>query len=339
MSGRWLTRIAAALLFVSLAWSTLPRLIAIVNNARTLLPLSYEARRERQMGPWYASIERLRRELPKNEQVALIAPPRDLDAAVFANYYLYPIRTRIYAGRNAYRNAAPDPTRPRILVAVNASHAERTNYEILRDRDLRAGHRVVTMPQLSEPATTFILPLAASAEGPSPDTFVTEATLANPNATPAAVRVTFWPNGVARTITIPPHTTAAYYDFVYELFGIMGRGWMRVESSQPLRGAFYFANRGRGDATLLPNANHRATHLFAFGGGYRDGKLFVVNTNEVPTLATVNGEPIPLMPHDLLVRPVASVPDVTGNVYVFLTTRELNGKTDFEWAAGFPSDK
>ena len=43
MSGRWLTRIAAALLFVSLATSTLPRLIAIVNNARTLLPLPYEA--------------------------------------------------------------------------------------------------------------------------------------------------------------------------------------------------------------------------------------------------------------------------------------------------------
>jgi hypothetical protein len=45
MSGRLLTRIAAAVLFVSLAASTLPRLIAIVNNARTLLPLAYESRR------------------------------------------------------------------------------------------------------------------------------------------------------------------------------------------------------------------------------------------------------------------------------------------------------
>ena len=107
MSGRWLMRIAAALLFLSLAASTLPRLIAIVNDARTLLPLPYEARREQQMGPWYASIETLRHELPKKEQVALVAPPRDLDAAVFANYYLYPIRTRIFAGRNAYRNAVP----------------------------------------------------------------------------------------------------------------------------------------------------------------------------------------------------------------------------------------
>ena len=98
---------AAALLFVSLGASTLPRLIAIVNDARTLLPLPYEARREQQMGPWYASIETLRHELPKKEQVALVAPPRDLDAAVFANYYLYPIRTRIFAGRNAYRNAVP----------------------------------------------------------------------------------------------------------------------------------------------------------------------------------------------------------------------------------------
>ena len=117
MSVRWLTRIAAALLFVSLAASTLPRLVAIVNNARTLWPLPYEARREHQMGPWYASIEKLRRELPKKEQIALIAPPRDLDAAIFANYYLYPIRTRLFAGRNAYRNAAPDRTRPAILRA------------------------------------------------------------------------------------------------------------------------------------------------------------------------------------------------------------------------------
>ncbi|MGA8807187.1 MAG: hypothetical protein WB973_04865 [Thermoanaerobaculia bacterium] len=338
MSARWLTRIAAALLFMSLAATTLPRLIAIVNNAWTLLPLSYEMRRERQMGAWYASIETLRAELPKKEQVALIAPPRDPDAAVFANYYLYPIRTRLFAGRNAYRNAAPDPTRPNVIVAVNAAHAERTTYDVLRDRDLRAGHRVAAVPQLSDPATTFILPIAASVDGPSPDTFLIEATLVNPSAAPAAIRVTFWPKGLVRTITIPARGTAAYYDFVYQLFGTMSSGWMRVESPQPVRGAFYFANRGRGDATLLPNANHPATHLFPFTL-YRDSKLFVVNPNDVLTVATVNGEPIPLMPHDVLVRPVATTPEVAGNVYAFLTTRELNGKTNFEWAAWFPWEK
>jgi hypothetical protein len=329
MSGHWLTRIAAALLFVSLAASTLPRLIAIVNNARTLLPLTYEARRERQMGPWYASIEKLRHELPKKEQVALIAPPRDLDAAVFANYYLYPIRTRLFAGRNAYRNATPDPTRPNIIVAVNATVAERTEYDILRDRDLRAGHRVVTMPQLSDPTTTFILPLASSVDGPSPDTFLIEATLANPNATPAEVRVTFWPKGLVRMITIPAHATAAYYDFVYQLFGIMSIGWMRVESSQPLRGAFYFANRGRGDATLLPNASE-ATAI-APGALYRDTKLFIINPKDTRATAILNGESIPLDPHAFISKPVESLPVVSGDVYAFVTTRELNGRTNFLW--------
>lgn len=338
MNGRWLTRIAAALLFVSLAASTLPRLVTIVNNARTLLPLPYEARRERQMGPWYASIETLRRELPKKEQVALIALPRDLDSAVFANYYLYPIRTRLFAGRNSYRNAAPDRTRPAIVVAVNASRAERTEYDILRDRDLAAGRRIVTAPELSAPATNFVLPLAASLDGPSPDTFLIEATLANPNAVPAVVRVTFWPKGLVRTITIPAHGTAAYYDFVYQLFGIMNSGWMRVESSRPLRAAFYFANRGRGDATLLPNVTQSATHIFAFDL-FREGKLFVLNPNDTQTVATVDKEEIPLMPHDVLVRPISNMPDVTGNVYVFVTTRELNGKTYFHWAAHFPWEK
>jgi hypothetical protein len=332
MSGRWLTRIAAALLFVSLAWSTLPRLIAIVTNARTLLPLSYEARRERQMGPWYASIEKLRRELPKNEQVALIAPPRDLDAAVFANYYLYPIRTRIYAGRNAYRNAAPDPTRPRILVAVNASHAERTNYEILRDRDLRAGHRVVTMPQLSEPATTFILPIAASLDGPAPDTFLIEAVITNTSAQKSFLQATFMPRLVVRRFTLDAGATVSYYDLVYQLFGVPGIGWMDIQSTAPVRAAFYFVNRGRGDATLLPISMVSALKgRIPPGPLYRDNKLFVFNPYWMPTVATIAGETFPMMPGQLISQPIQSVPVVSGDVYAFVTTRELNGRTDFLW--------
>lgn len=330
MSGRWLTRIAAALLFVSLAASTLPRLIAIVNNARTLLPLQYEARRERQMGAWYASIEKLRSELPKKEQIALIAPPRDHDSAVFANYYLYPIRTRLFAGRNAYRNAAPDPTRPAIVVAVNASHAERTEYDILRTRDLAAGRRIVTEPELSAPMTTFILPLAASLDGPSPHTFLVEATLANPNAVPAEVHVAFWPKGLTRTIVIPARTTKTYYDFVYQLFGIMNSGWMRVDSSQPLRGAFYFANRGRGEATLMPNAIGDATNI-APAPLHRDTKLFVINPKDSRATVILNGESIPLDPHAFISRPIETLPAVSGDVYAFVTTRELNGRTDFLW--------
>jgi hypothetical protein len=330
MSGRWLTRIAAAVLFVSLAASTLPRLVAIVNNARSMLPLSYEARRERQMGAWYASVETLRRELPKKERIALIAPPRDLDAAVFASYYLYPIRTRIYAGRNAYRNATPDPTRPKMIVAVNATRAERTEYTTLRDRDLRGGHRVVSTPQLSAPATAFVLPVAASLDGPSPDTFVIEATLANPNAVAAEVRVAFWPKGLVRIIAIPPRATVAYYDFAYQLFGNLDVGFMRIESSQPLRAAFYFANRGRGDATLLPNAITSAAAI-APSPLYRDTKLFVINPKEARSSVILNGESIPLDPHAFVVRPIDSLPVVSGDVYAFVTTRELNGRTDFLW--------
>jgi hypothetical protein len=330
MSGRWLTRGAAALLFVSLAVSTLPRLVAIVNNARTLLPLPYEARRERQMGPWYASVEKLRAELPKKEQVALIAPPRDLDAAVFANYYLYPIRTRIFGGRNAYRNAAPDQTRPAVIVAVNAAGAERTEYDILRGRDLAAGRRIVAAPELSAPTTAFVVPLAASLDGPSPDTFLIEATLVNPGDAPAAVRVTFWPRGLVRTVIIPPRDTRTYYDFLYQLFGIMNRGWMGVESSQPIQTAFYFANRGRGDATLLPKAV-TATTAIVPAPLHRDTKLFVLNPKETRAAVILDGESISLDPHAFISRSIESLPVIGGDVYAFVTTRELNGRTDFLW--------
>jgi len=333
MSNRSLVpRIACALLFLSLAATTLPRLVVIVDNARTLLPLPYEARRERQMGPWYASVEALRREQPRHEPVALVAAPRDFDSAVFANYYLYPIRTRIFVGRNNYRNAAPDPTRPKTIVAVTADRVARTAYDVLRDRDLRAGRRVVTTPELSEPSAAFVLPIAASIDGPSPETFVIEATLVNPNPASAEVRVTFWPKGITSTMTIAPGTTAAYYDFVHQLFGVMDRGWMRVDSSAPLRAAFYFANRGRGDATLLPNIAGAATAI-AVAPLYRDTKLFVLNPSDMQATAVVDDESIPLPPHAFISRPITRAPRVGGNVYSFATTRELNGRTDFLWPA------
>jgi hypothetical protein len=141
--------------------------------------------------------------------------------------------------------------------------------------------------------------------------------------------VTFWPKGLVRTITIPPHATAAYYDFVFQLFGILNSGWMRVESSQPLRAAFYFVNRGRGDATLLPNATEGTG--IAAAPLHRDSKLVVINAKETRATVVVNGESIPLDPHAFISKPIASLPAVTGDVFAFVTTRELNGRTDFLW--------
>lgn len=333
MNGRSLIpRVAGALLFLSLVATTLPRLIALVENARTLMPLSYEGRRERQMGAWYASIQKLRRELPANEPVALITTQRDIDSAVFANYYLFPIHTKLFIGRDNYRNAANDPTLPKTIVYVTADHAERTTYDVLRDRDLRAGTRVVSAPKLSEPLTTFILPIAGSLDGPAPETFVIEATLVNSGPSPAEVRMTFWPKGTVRTITIAPGVTASYYDFVYQLFGVLDRGWMQIDTAQPLRAAFYFANRGRGDATLLPNAGSAATNIAA-APLHRDTKLFVINPSERTATAVIADKSIPIAPHAFVSWPVTAVPRVRGDVYAFVTTRELNGKTDFLWPA------
>lgn len=333
-----IARSACTFLLLSLAVSTLPRLFLLTREAVELRPLSYEARRERQMGPWYTSIQTLRRTLPKKESVALIAAPRDTEAGVFANYYLYPIRTRLFSGRNAFRNAAPDPTRPNAIVAVTASHAEVTTYDALRDRDLRAGQRVVRAPKLSEPLYSFVLPIAASIEGPAPETFVIEATLtdarsnqtASDASTPNKILVTLWPKNDSREVQLAPGATVTYYDLVHQLFGAMESGWIRIGSSHPLRAAFYFVNRGRGDATLLPNAQAVAAQIAA-APLFRDSKLFLLNTSDVPVMTTTGAESISLPPHAIISRPITSIPPVHGNVYAFITTRELNGKTDFLW--------
>lgn len=282
------------------------------------------------MGQWFVSIETLRRTLPRAEPVALIATARDAEAAVFANYYLYPIRTRLFAGRDGYRDAAPDPTRPKTIVAFTAGRAERTTYDVIRDRDLRAGQRVVVTPHLSEPLSRFILPIAASIDGPAPETFVIEATIMNPNSVPSDVRVAFLPRGMVRTIRIAPGATVSYYDFVHQLFGVMENGWIDAGSTQPLRTAFYFVNRGRGDATLLPNVTGGAMKIPS-GPLYRDSKLFVLNPYWIPTVAIVDGEVFPMKSGDFMSRSITAVPKVGGDVYAYVATREMNGKTDFLW--------
>ncbi|MEA2237592.1 MAG: hypothetical protein QOC81_2316 [Thermoanaerobaculia bacterium] len=335
-------RIVCALLLLSLAAATLPRLLVFAHDAWTMLPLSCEARRERQMGSWYSSIQSLRRTLPKKEPVALIAARRVSDAGIFANYYLYPIRTRLFASRDDFRNAANDADRPKTIVAVTAERAERDTYEVLRDRELRAGRRVVTSPQLSEPATSFVLPIAASLDGAAPETYVIEATLADQNGSTAhnplmerlpltnEVRVTFWPKGQTTILRIGDGETVLYYDLVYQLFGVMESGWVRIESTLPLRAAFYFVNRGHADATRLPDVQRAATRI-ASEPLHRDSKLYLLNFGDAIAPTTVGAEMIPITPHAIVSKPITSIPPVSGNVFAFVTTRELNGKTDFLW--------
>jgi len=64
---------------------------------------------------------------------------------------------------------------------------------------------------------------------------------------------------------------------------------------------------------------------------FRDSKLFFFNPYWLPTVATIGDETFPMKPGDLISRPIQTVPVVTGDVYAFVTTRELNGRTDFLW--------
>jgi hypothetical protein len=57
----------------------------------------------------------------------------------------------------------------------------------------------------------------------------------------------------------------------------------------------------------------------------------VINPKDSRATVILNGESIPLDPHAFVSRPIETLPAVSGDVYAFVTTRELNGRTDFLW--------
>src|SRR5438093_1482160 len=88
------------LLLASVIIPTLPRLVEMLRIARELWPLPIEARREKLMPESYAAIEKIRREVPPNERIALVGVSRpSLDEALFVNYYLYPHPTNVLRSR------------------------------------------------------------------------------------------------------------------------------------------------------------------------------------------------------------------------------------------------
>ena len=159
-----------------------------------------------------------------------------------------------------------------------------------------------------------------------------EATIVNSSAQRAFVDAYFLPKREVRHFTIESGATVSYYDLVHQLFGVTDSGWMSISSTAPVRAAFYFVNRGRGDATLLPMdlRTARAARIPP-GPLYRDNKLFLLNPFSVLTTVTVDGATFLMQPGDLIIRPIRSVPAVSGDVYAFVTTRELNGRTNFLW--------
>jgi hypothetical protein len=245
-------RAALPLLVLALAWRSAPQLLELVRGAWQLQRLPFGARRARVNGPLPADVAKIKAAIPYDEPIALIGPGDNDWPAIFANYYGYPWRTRLYRDLDEYRLATGDPARPRHIATVSDAGARVATYPELRDVRLRAGGRVVREGALKPAPRTFFIPLAGSVDGPPPDSYVTEADFANDGASAVQVRMTLLPEQMVRMLTIAPRGRASFYDLVYESFGIMEVRAVRVEADGPLRAGIWYVNRGRGEAAALP---------------------------------------------------------------------------------------
>lgn len=328
---RLLLRIAGATTLVSLVWAAWGPLVSSIGDTIRLQPLAYTERRVRKLGPFYSSVLRLRTQVGPDEPLALITADANVDAALFANYYLYPHPLRIYPGRAAYRNSAADPSRPRTLVEVG-DLVERTTYGEMRNRELRTQPRLSTALPLSEPRRRFVIPIAASIDGPFPDTYVLEGTMQNQGESAAMVEIQFFPSDRTSRITIPPRSSFGWYDLIYQQFGVMQIGWLEVRSSEPVAGVFAFVNRGRSDVVSLPLDVHAGPQLAGSVSG-RDTKLWLLNLRNQPVTAGIGSDAITVNAHDLVARPLSGpIPVIRAEgIYAFASTRNEEGLTRFLW--------
>lgn len=318
-------RLLFAALLVSTIAASAPRLARTAGLALSMRGLPYRERRERLMGPFFPSIEKVLRATPPDEPLALVMPHgQSIDAALFFDYYAYPRRTRVYAGSRFY---AADAKAPRTVVRIG-DVAELSSYPAMRFDDLQRLGPVVHDPPLRDAGTHSIVPLAASIDGVMPSRYVIEATLAAEK--PAQVTLTFWPRGIVKTLTVDRERR--FLDLVYEVFGVLDRGWLEVESTEPLRASFALATPGAGASEVaIVREVPRAPLRIAAGR-----QLWLVNPGGVAAALRVNGGGDFVAPHDTVSRPIAcpcaiEVANADGRIYAFATEKLPDGSTRFFW--------
>lgn len=332
MTSAAVRRILFAILFLSLARVTAPQLWRGVRESMRLLPKSYAERQAHVNGPFYAAVRRLKTELPPGEPFALILrQSRDIDIAVFVNYYLYPAKSRIYSDLGLYRN---DPKKPQIVVGVDSTREPQVKW--LPYPELRAEHTgtdfiVKDIAATSEPLQAFDVPLVCSLDGPAPEWYVTEAVIENGNDAPARVRMELLPQRKTFELTIEPRGRMIANDLVYQAFKVMDQGWLRVQSDRPVRAGFWFVNRGRRMPVPL--------HLMSYGKSSRvnapkGAKFYVVNPSEVALMAKLpHGEffvgGLQYISGSTPASPMTATSDAP--FYTFATWRGSNGETFFGW--------
>jgi hypothetical protein len=327
-------RVAAALLFLSLAWTTAPALLRFTREAAALRMMPLETRREMVMGDFYRNTRRIVASVKPGEPLALV--PRaygrgERDLATFFNYYAYPHPTRTFLGREEYALSSADPKRPKTIVGFSGT-PHLTTYEALRARDLAGAPAIVRdKPLPADARREMIVPFVASIDGPPPDTYTVEAIFASDAA--AHVDMTFFPSGVTKRIEL--RGTQSFVDLVYETASTMGLGWMRIRSDVPLRAAFWFVNRGTDASTPLPIIDALPSMPLRFPA-IPGARLWLVNPHGEEVTAMAGGVQARIPPYGIVPMGPEVVVTADRPIFAFLSEKQPRGGTRFTWPESSP---
>lgn len=327
-------RLALLVVFASLAWTTFPRLAAHVREAARLQDLTLEERRVGMFGPFYESMRRIDASLPPGAPLALVTNRReDIDAALFFAYYVFPRPTWLDVGLAAYRMREPRTAHAALVNLSQSPEARLMTYPAMRAELMGSEHFAKPLEPPAETDQSFVIPLVSSGDGPPPDVYTTEAVIENRGSAPARVSVTLLPSERSETIVLKPDERRTWTDFVYQTFGVMEVGWLRVRSDQPLGARFWLVNRGSQSAERLePVRWLRSVHLEV----PVDGRMWVLNPHDRELPVRLGDADHRLQPHALIPLEWIGGADLSAedDWYAFVSWRDSAGRTHLRFPEG-----
>jgi hypothetical protein len=305
--GSWLWSNRSVAVFLGAIAFSLPGAVRLAQRIVALAPLSYEERRNRELGELYVSLRANESTLPPGDVSVLLIGPHAVDRGIFVNYHLYPRASHLYFDALP----ADAPRRPLLVTEANGP-VRRT---VSRALPLsRGAHR------------ELLVPLVAALQGA--DGYATEAIFEA--ATRTSVTLTLMPSGATKTLALRANEPLILGDVVYEAFGVMTTGWLRVRADEPVRAAFALANRGRAVSTAMPIVTHMPPlpHRFA-----RGQKLWVLNPGTTAVTARIDGREEVIDAGALRTLQGSEV-DAERPLISFASTKMSDGNTTFVWPRG-----
>lgn len=308
-----------------------PALLRGAREAWRLRRLSRNARREDLFPRLFATIHRIERDLPSSETVpVMMRTPGDVDGGVFLTYYLYPRPTKYFWTLDQYRFEAHRP--PEALIAYadlsRTDAARMMTYAEIRDEQVR------DTPPLAEPLSesasrNFIVPFVAAVDGAPDGEYMTQLDfLATGDG---SLSLTLEPSGKRASIPLHARERVVLRDVVYEQFGALTSGWLRVNATIPVRAGAWLINRAR--------AKHVAVPLFsevpeAPGRVAAGDRLWLLNTEDSVAGVVVNGRHAEIPARGLIsFESARTTNEIAGPPHILaFTSRKLpDGNTRFEW--------